>query len=200
MAGNLEIKNAQGKKVTLQNPDTNGSDIVVDLADNASKTYVTSVNKKRRNYLINGNFQFWDYASSQTTAGYGSDNRWKNSHAGSTKTHSRITSGDTERALFESPYYSRTVASSVVGANNFVTKSQVIEDITKLNLNVILLILQDSILFSWQYTKAILKFLPKEYIFCNTNRIIYIHKENKKKENGNFEESWKNFKKKRKIN
>ena len=36
--------------------------------------------------------------------------------------------------------------------------------------------------------------------FCNTNRIIYIHKENKKKENGNFEESWKNFKKKRKIN
>ena len=71
---------------------------------------------------------------------------------------------------------------------------------TKLNLNVILLILQDSILFSWQYTKAILKFLPKEYIFCNTNRIIYIHKENKKKENGNFEESWKNFKKKRKIN
>lgn len=48
--------------------------------------------------------------------------------------------------------------------------------------------------------KAVLKFLPKEYIFCNTNRIIYIHKENKKKENGNFEESWKNFKKKRKIN
>ena len=48
--------------------------------------------------------------------------------------------------------------------------------------------------------KAVLKFLPEEYIFCNTNRIIYIHKENKKKENGNFEESWKNFKKKRKIN
>ena len=28
--------------------------------------------------------------------------------------------------------------------------------------------------------KAVLKFLPEEYIFCNTNRIIYIHKENKK--------------------
>ena len=38
--------------------------------------------------------------------------------------------------------------------------------------------------------KAVLKFLPKEYIFCNTNRIIYIHKENKKKENGNRKEQF----------
>ena len=28
--------------------------------------------------------------------------------------------------------------------------------------------------------KAILKFVPKEYVYCNTNRIIYIYKENRK--------------------
>ena len=27
--------------------------------------------------------------------------------------------------------------------------------------------------------KAILKFVPKEYVYCNTNRVIYIHKENR---------------------
>ena len=88
--------------------------------------------KKRRNYLINGNFQFWDYATSQTSAGYGSDNRWRNQNNGSTKVHSRMTSGDTERAFFESPYYSRTVVSSVVGVGNYTQKYQRIEDVTKL--------------------------------------------------------------------
>lgn len=28
--------------------------------------------------------------------------------------------------------------------------------------------------------KAILNFVPKEYVYCNTNRVIYIHKENRK--------------------
>ena len=30
--------------------------------------------------------------------------------------------------------------------------------------------------------KTILNVVPKEYIYCNTNRVIYIHKENKKEE------------------
>lgn len=104
----------------------------VDSTADTLVDYVRSVNKKRRNYLINGNFQFWDYATSQTTAGYGSDNRWSNNNVGSTKTHSRMSSGDTERALFESPYYSRTVVSSVAGVGSYVTKNQAIEDLTKL--------------------------------------------------------------------
>ena len=48
--------------------------------------------------------------------------------------------------------------------------------------------------------KAVLKFLPKEYIFCNTNRIIYIHKEIKRRKTGISKKAGKNFKKKRKIN
>lgn len=97
-----------------------------------SNSKVNSIIKKRKNYLINGNFQFWDYSNNQTTTWYGSDNRWANNNVGSTKTHLRVTSGDIERAFFESPWYSRTVVSSVVGDSNYVQKVQHIEDLTKL--------------------------------------------------------------------
>jgi hypothetical protein len=84
------------------------------------------------NYLVNSSFLIWQRATSQTTIGYGSDDRWRNDHDGSTKTHSRQNSTDTERAFFNSPYYSRTVVSSVTGAGNRVVKWQPIEDVTKL--------------------------------------------------------------------
>ena len=117
------IKNFTGK-VQVVTP--------TDNIDAVNKGYVDTVNKKRKNYLINGNFQFWDYATSQTTTGYGSDNRWVNINSVSTKTHSRMISGDIERALFESPFYSRTVVSNVAGVNSEVRKIQHIEDVTKL--------------------------------------------------------------------
>ena len=40
MAGNVLIKNANGNTVTLQNPDTNVADVVVDTSKIASKQYV----------------------------------------------------------------------------------------------------------------------------------------------------------------
>lgn len=40
MAGNVLIKNANGNTVTLQNPDTNVADVVVDTSNIASKQYV----------------------------------------------------------------------------------------------------------------------------------------------------------------
>jgi hypothetical protein len=86
----------------------------------------------RRNYLINGNFDKWDYASSQTLSGYGSDNRWQNNNSGSAKTNSQQVCGDTERALFNAMYYSRTVVSSVVGSNNYTNKFQFIENVNLL--------------------------------------------------------------------
>lgn len=104
--------------VTLQNK--NGT--VSRLEDNGG----------RKNYLINGNFDKWDYATSQTTSGYGSDNRWFNYNIGSTKTHSQVACTDVERALFNANHFSRTVVSSVAGANNVVLKDQHIEDVTKL--------------------------------------------------------------------
>lgn len=84
------------------------------------------------NLIINGGFDLWQRGTSQTTSGYGSDDRWQNSNDVSTKTASRQTSTDTERALFNSPYYSRTVVSSVAGASNSVVKRTNLEDVTKL--------------------------------------------------------------------
>jgi hypothetical protein len=86
----------------------------------------------RRNYLINGNFDKWDYGTSQTTSWYGSDNRWTNNNSGSTKTHSQMLCGDTERALFNAMYYSRTVVSSIAGNSNWVQKGQRIENVNLL--------------------------------------------------------------------
>lgn len=81
------------------------------------------------NGFINGGFDFWDYNTSQTSNGYGSDNMWVNVHVGNTKTHSQQSSGDTERALFNSKYYSKTVVTSSAGASNYCAKIQRMEGV-----------------------------------------------------------------------
>ena len=43
--------------------------------------------------------------------------------------------------------------------------------------------------------KAVFKFVPEEYIFCNTNRIIYIHKENEKEGKREFRRKLEKFQK-----
>lgn len=44
-----------------------------------------------------------------------------------------------------------------------------------------------------QLEKEILKFAPKEYIYCNTNRIIYIHKRNQKEDKLTFRRRLEKF-------
>lgn len=89
-----------------------------------------------KNYIINGNFDIWQYKYAgltypQTSSGFGSDDRWSNNNVGSTKTHSQVACTDTERALFNASFFSRTVVASVAGASNYVVKAHTIENITK---------------------------------------------------------------------
>jgi hypothetical protein len=95
----------------------------------ATTSFVIGEKGGRRNYLINGNFDKWDYGTSQDPTGYGSDNRWRNSNNGSTKTASQQTCGDTERALFNAMFYSRTKVTSSSGSGNYVVKQQAIENV-----------------------------------------------------------------------
>jgi len=82
------------------------------------------------NLLINGNFDIWQRGTSQTTSGYGSDDRWKNENDGTTKTHIRQAFADSQTSVPGYPrYYSRTVVNSVAGADNYCTKHQRIEDV-----------------------------------------------------------------------
>ena len=94
----------------------------------------------RKNRLINGAFSIWQRNTSQTSAGYGSDDRWYNFHFGSTKTVSRnlFSSGGIEPTphplgLSGPCYFSRTVVVTSVGAANAVYKVQRVEGVRTLN-------------------------------------------------------------------
>jgi hypothetical protein len=87
-----------------------------------------------RNKLINGDFSVWQRGASQSTPGYGSDDRWINYHQGSTKLHSREVFPLGQTDVPGNPtFFSRTVVTSVAGANNLVIKAQEIENVRTLS-------------------------------------------------------------------
>lgn len=86
-----------------------------------------------RNYLINGDFERWTRATSQTSSGYGSDDRWFNGSSGSTKTHSRRTFPFGQTDVPGNPrYFSRTSVTAGSGINDVVYKMQKIESVYSL--------------------------------------------------------------------
>lgn len=97
---------------------------------NVSGTLLMSSSFALRNKIINGNFDIWQRATSQTSPGYGSDDRWNNVNSGSTKTASRQTFTLGQTDVPNNPkYFSRTAVTSVAGAANLVYKEQKIESV-----------------------------------------------------------------------
>lgn len=87
-----------------------------------------------RNKIINGNFDIWQRATSQTSSGYGSADRWNCGNSGSTKTASQQAFALGQTDVPNNPkYFMRHVVTSVAGAANFVAMWQKIEGVETLS-------------------------------------------------------------------
>ncbi len=88
----------------------------------------------RRNLIINGNFDIWQRAVSQTATGFGSDDRWNNEAAGSAQVVSQQTFTLGQTNVPNNPkFYTRTVVTSVANAANRVLKFQLVEGVESLS-------------------------------------------------------------------
>ena len=84
-----------------------------------------------RNKLINGNFDFWQRGTSQTSSGYGSADRWSIGHGTSSKTASQQSFVNGQTDVPNNPkYYLRHVVTSSSGG--YVVLSQNIEGVETL--------------------------------------------------------------------
>jgi len=105
-----------------------GQPVVLPDGSQLSSTPLTFKNK-----VINGSFDIWQRGASQTTSGYGSDDRWTNNHSVSTKTHSQqeFTLGQTD-VPGNPRYYSRTVVVTGGTSSSYTQKFQSIESVSTL--------------------------------------------------------------------
>ncbi|GEM_PF-4893169 len=87
-----------------------------------------------RDYLVNGNFQYWRRGTSQTALGYGSHDRWYNNFSSSVMSVERMSFAPGQSDVPGSPrFYARTYWTP--GSDNaaaYAVKTQTIHDVTKL--------------------------------------------------------------------
>lgn len=85
-----------------------------------------------RNLLINGDFSIWQRGITQTSNGYGSEDRWFNANIGTTKVADQQTFTVGQTDVPNNPtFYSRTVVTTSAGASNLSSKLQRIEGVQK---------------------------------------------------------------------
>lgn len=88
-----------------------------------------NVRAGRKNLLINGGMDVWQRGTSQTSSGFGSVDRWRCGHSGSTKTVTQFVMGLSALPVTESglKYAVQTDVVSVAGSTNYVAMWEKIE-------------------------------------------------------------------------
>lgn len=117
-----------------------GENLFLDLTERNDQSIKRLGNEQYRDYAINGSFDIWQGAKTQTSSGYGSDDMWRNENNGSTKLHSRMSFllGETFPDGKKTPrYYSRTVVSHIANSGNFVRKEYRIKGVENLSGEVV---------------------------------------------------------------
>lgn len=95
-------------------------------------TVAAAVTANNGNHLINGDFQVWERAYTQTTSGYGSCDRWINAHATSTKQTTRRAFSVGQTDVYGNPtYYCETAVTTGGTASSNTNQVQRIEDVTR---------------------------------------------------------------------
>jgi len=99
--------------------------------EKAVKTYVDQ--KANANILINGNLDIWQRATSQTTSGYGSADRWKFDFVGGSQSTQRLALNQTQAELMATgaSYYVTNTVSGKTNVGDYALIQQKIEDVTK---------------------------------------------------------------------
>lgn len=96
-------------------------------------TVTMSSSFSHRNKIINGDFDFWQRATSQTVSGMASCDRWYSTNVGTTKVTSQQSFALGQTDVPNNPtYFCRTVVTSVAGAANYSLLYQPIESVRTL--------------------------------------------------------------------
>ena len=125
---NTALTNANAAVVTANtaNSTANAATVIA----NSALTTVSGLSGVNLNRIINGNFDIWQRGTSQTTAGYGSADRWQMYAVGGTFTASRQSFALGQTAVPGEPtYFHRTATVLGVGAGSERHLTQAVEDV-----------------------------------------------------------------------
>ena len=122
MASSISLPSFAAKTSNILNPDGTSID----------QSFAPTNGGMFRNGFINGNFDIWQRATSQSVSGYGSADRWQLALTGSTAVMSRQTHTLGQTDVPNNPtYFLRAVVTSVANANNLALFRQNIENVSR---------------------------------------------------------------------